>query len=207
MHHNNSILIKLAKIISTLFHPLLMPTLGLLVIFSLNSHITYIPFEYRKYITLVIFVSTFVLPLSIMPLFYQLGVIKSIQMEKPKERIIPLITTSFFFALGYLFLTRFQLPSFIASFYSGTLTAVVCALLITLFWKISIHMVGVGGVVGALLAISLKYGVNTLVMLTFCVFVAGLIGTARLKLNAHNPKQVYAGFALGLFSLLVASFV
>ncbi len=128
-------------------------------------------------------------------------------MESTKERIVPLITTAFFFGLGYVFLTRFQLPAFIKIFYSGTITAVLCSLVLTLLWKISIHMVGIGGIFGALLALNIMYGINTMAWLILVIVLAGVVGTSRLKLNAHTPAQVYAGFGLGLSALLAAAFL
>lgn len=189
---------KIASIISTLLHPLLMPTIGVLVIFSTHSHVTFIPFEFRRLVTIIILVSTCILPLSILPLFIQLGVIKSIQMETAKERILPLLSTSIFFILGYFFLLKFQLPAFIPMFFLGTLFAVLLSMTISFFWKISIHMVGIGGLVGALSSMAIKYGVNTHAWILIAIIVAGILGSSRLILGAHTPKQVYAGFLLGV---------
>lgn len=189
---------KIATILSTLLHPLLMPTIGVLVIFSTQSHVTFIPFELRRLVTIIILVSTCILPLSILPLFIQLGVIKSIQMETAKERILPLLSTSIFFILGYFFLLKFQLPAFILMFFLGTLCAVLLSMTISFFWKISIHMVGVGGLLGALSSMAIKYGVNTHVWIFIAIIVAGILGSSRLILGAHKPKQVYAGFLLGI---------
>jgi len=133
-----------------------------------------------------------------MPLFLQLGVIKSIQMESSKERMLPLLTTAGFFILGYFFLKKFQLPSFIPLFFLGTLLSVLISMSITFFWKISIHMVGIGGLLGALVSMSLKYGVNTHVLMLSIILIAGVLGSCRLLLGSHSPKQVYAGFLLGL---------
>jgi membrane-associated phospholipid phosphatase len=33
--------------------------------------------------------------------------------------------------------------------------------------------------------------------LIIIIFVSGLVATARLKLNAHTPAQVYTGFLAG----------
>ncbi|TLX72110.1 PAP2 family protein [Labilibacter sediminis] len=194
---------KLAAIISTLLHPLLMPTLGVLVIFSTQSHVTFIPFEFRRMVTIIILVSTCILPLSIMPLFMQLGKIKTIHMETSKERILPLLSTSLFFILGYFFLLKFHLPAFIPMFFLGTLLAVLMSMGISFFWKISIHMVGIGGLLGALISMAIKYGVNTHMWMFVAIGVAGILGSSRLALGAHNPKQVYAGFLLGLIVICV----
>ena len=189
---------KVASALSLLLHPFLMPTLGLLVIFSTQSHITFIPFEYRRLIVIIVLVSTCILPLSIMPLLLQLHIIKSMQMETARERLVPLLSTAAFFMVGYFFLKKFHPPTFITLFYLGTLVAVLLSLFISFFWKISIHTLGIGGLLGALLAIWLKYGVTTHLWMLGVLVAAGLIGSSRLLLGAHNPKQVYAGFLLGV---------
>lgn len=189
---------KIASALSLVLHPLLMPTLGLLVIFSTQSHITFIPFEYRRLIVIIVLVSTCILPLSIMPLLLQLRIIKSMQMETARERLVPLLSTAAFFMIGYFFLKKFNPPTFITLFYLGTLLAVLLSLFISFFWKISIHMLGIGGLLGALLAIWLNYGITTHLWMLAVLVAAGLIGSSRLLLGAHNPKQVYAGFMLGV---------
>ncbi|MCW3805158.1 PAP2 family protein [Plebeiibacterium marinum] len=188
---------KIASIISTILHPLLMPTIGILVIFSTESHITFIPFEFRRLVTIIVFVSTCILPLSAIPIFLQTGIIKSIHMETPRERILPLLTTGFFFILGYYFLKKFQLPAFIPLFFLGTLVAVIISMCISFFWKISIHMIGVGGLFGALISMTLKYGVDTNIWIMVTIAISGLLGSSRLGANAHSPAQVYSGFFLG----------
>ncbi len=192
---------KIATIISTLLHPMLMPTIGLLVIFNTNSHLTYIPFEYRRLITIVVFLSTCVLPLSIIPVFIQLGVIKSVYMVNRKERILPLFMTAVFFILGYYFLKRLMLPSFISLFFLGTLLSVLLSMGISFFWKISIHMVGIGGLLAALFVLTVKYGVNVNMWLVFVMSVAGVLGSMRLYLGQHTKYQVYAGFLLGFAAI------
>ncbi len=192
---------KIASIISTLLHPMLMPTIGLLIIFSTQSHITFLPFEYRRLVTIIVLISTCILPLSVIPIFIQTKIIKSIHMDSSKERILPLMVTGLFFILGYYFLKKFQLPSFIPLFFLGTLVALIISLAISFFWKISIHMVGIGGIIGALIAMYIKYGVNTNMWLLICIGIAGIVGTCRLILNAHNPYQIYAGLFLGTASI------
>ncbi len=192
---------KLATIISTIFHPVLMPTIGLLVVFNTHSHLTYIPFEYRRLVTIIVFVSTCVLPLSIIPVFMQLGIVKTIYMREKKERVLPLFATAVFFLLGYYFLKRLQLPTFISLFFLGTLLTVLLSLAISVFWKISIHMTGIGGLLAALSVLSIKYGVHLNAWLYLVIGVAGLLGSMRLLLGQHNTSQVYAGFLLGFITI------
>ena len=59
-------------------------------------------------------------------------------------------------------------------------------------------MLGVGGVIGAMIGLSQRFQFNHFYIILFLFFVAGLIGYARLKTNSHNYRQVYAGFILGI---------
>jgi membrane-associated phospholipid phosphatase len=71
--------------------------------------------------------------------------------------------------------------------------------LITLFWKISAHAVGTGGLLGFLFGIVYSFAAVELLYPTLvCVLAAGLLLSARLYLNAHTPAEVGAGFLLGL---------
>lgn len=73
---------------------------------------------------------------------------------------------------------------------------------INFFWKISVHSIGVGGINGLLIGISRIMEAEITPLLFLSVLIAGLVGFARLKLNAHNYSQVYTGFLLGFFTIL-----
>lgn len=194
-----------SRIISTLFHPLLMPTLGLFLIFHAGSHISFMPIELRRIIYLVVFISSCLLPITLIPLFLMLKLIKSVYMENRRERIMPIFTAGFFYFLGYFLLKRIpSIPPFLESYVLATLIAVYSALIITFFWKISIHMIGIGGLTGGILALSLRFGLDLWVWFSITLVIAGLIGTARLYLKAHSPAQIYTGFATGFFLVFLS---
>jgi membrane-associated phospholipid phosphatase len=48
------------------------------------------------------------------------------------------------------------------------------------------------------------YTVGLGVLLIIGVVIAGLVGTARLALGAHDKVQIYAGYLVGFLSQLVA---
>ncbi|MCU4174701.1 PAP2 family protein [Carboxylicivirga sp. N1Y90] len=187
-----------SKIISTILHPLVIPILGLFLIFNVGGHFSYMPADHQRIVYLIVFLSTCILPLSIMPLFLLLGVIKSMYMKERKERILPLIFTGLFYLLGYFFLLRISVvPSFIKGFMLATIIAISVAMLINLFWKISMHMIGIGGLTGAILALSMRFGLDVWIVFSLIVIFSGLLGSARLYLKAHSPLQVHAGYFLG----------
>jgi len=197
-----------ARFLSIIFNPLLMPTYGLFLIFRINDHISYLALPIKKVIFITVFVSSFILPLSITPLLYILKQVQSIYMKTRKERVWPLIITGFFFFTGYYFLSLFsQVPAFVLKYISATIITIYVALFITFFWKISIHMIGIGGLTGGILALAYMFGIDLHLLLSALILIAGLLGTARLYLSAHNPAQIYAGFVLGfgiVFSFVIA---
>ncbi|GAO28380.1 hypothetical protein [Geofilum rubicundum] len=193
-----------SKIVSILFHPMLMPTLGVFVIFQAGTHVSFMPFEAKRIIYITVFLTTCLLPLSLLPLLYQFGVIKSFQMESARERVLPVFFTGFFYYMGYLLLKKLGVSGVIGSFMLASLVAVLSAVVVTLFWKISLHTIGIGGVAGAVMALAFRFGID-LTLLIFLLFLAsGITASARLYLGAHQPAQVYAGFLWG-FLIVFAS--
>jgi membrane-associated phospholipid phosphatase len=71
------------------------------------------------------------------------------------------------------------------------------AAIVSYFWKISIHLIGIGGVTGMISALSVKYGIDLLNLQILLLMISGLTASARLYLGEHNPKQVYTGFIFG----------
>lgn len=188
----------LSKILSVVLHPLVIPILGLFLVFNIGGHFSYMPLDHKRFVYLIVFLSTCILPLSVMPLFFLLGVVKSMHMRERKERILPLLFTGLFYLLGYLFLLRISVvPSFIKGFMLATIIAIGIAMIINLFWKISMHMIGIGGLTGAILALSMRFGLDIWIAFSVIVLFSGLLGMARLVLNAHTPLQVHLGYLLG----------
>ena len=64
-------------------------------------------------------------------------------------------------------------------------------------------MIGIGGMTGALIGISLSLHVDLQALILLFVFLSGLAGYARLKLKAHTQTQIYSGFVCGLLVMLI----
>jgi hypothetical protein len=81
---------------------------------------------------------------------------------------------------------------FTALMLSYLINTVVAALVTKYFTKVSIH---VWGISGPSVAIFYDYGP---VGLLFMLFLAGMVGAARIKLGKHTPKQVLLSFLLSV---------
>jgi len=183
--------------ISILLHPLLMPFLGVYII--LNSGDLYLLSAEGKSIILTITVlCTLVIPIAFIPFFYFQKLTTSFIFSDKQERLLPLIVTAALYYLSFYLFRRIGVPLFIQAFQLASTLAVIATLLITLKWKVSAHLVGIGGIIGLILILSFCHHFNLFLYLVAASFLAGCIGFARLSLNEHTPGQVYAGLAVGL---------
>ncbi len=187
---------QVAQAISILFHPLIIPTLGFLLLMNSEFYFALLTFDAKKFILLVIFLSTFLLPLITLWLMILNSRMK-LDLNKSTDRVLPLLATAVYYYLGYYFLGRIPVYPVYRIFMISSILIIVILILISLRWKISAHMAGIGGLIGAVIALSLRLGINTSVTLGMLIIIAGLVGTARLVLGKHNPLQIYAGFFLG----------
>ncbi len=199
----NKILPRIARVTSIVFHPLLIPTLGFLLLFNSGFYFAILPWSVKKYILLVVFLSTCVLPalsitlLALNPKF-------DISMEKSTDRVLPIILSSIFYYLGYLILQRLPVFPIYNLFLIASILVQIALLIISMGWKISAHSAAVGGLIGGFFALSFRLQENPVLILTFLILVAGMVGTARLILGKHTSWQVYAGFLLGFLVMNMA---
>lgn len=194
---------SIAHIVSVLLHPLLMPVYGLILIFqSGSSFMLQIPYEAKRLILIIVAINTLALPILVLPIFRKMNIIKSLQMESHRERILPIMFTLIPYIFSFYFLKRLPIFNEISLFMLGASFAVLASLVISIWWKVSIHMIGIGGLAGLTFALMFNMNFSSVSYLIISILLAGIVGWARLNLNTHNPSQVYVGFAVG--SILVS---
>jgi hypothetical protein len=194
---------KPAKIISVIFHPLLMPVYGIAIIFSAPTLLGYLPFNVKKLLFLIILVNNVLLPISLMPFFIQRKIISSWSLNERKERNIPLIITTLLYITTSYIIFRFPIPLFLKSFIFAIAFLSVIVTLINFWWKISLHAVGAGALIGLVFLLSVKMLTPLDWYLIPAVIIAGLILSSRLSLNHHNPTQVWVGIFTGFSGLIL----
>ena len=190
---------RFAQVISVLGHPLFMPLYAFGLLIYTNPYINMMITETSKYFILgILLVFTIILPILTSVLFKLFGLIDSLYMKTAKERRWPFLLTLIWYYMGIELLTRIYVPQSFLLLMIGATSIVGVALVITSRWKISIHMLGIGGVIGAIIGISQRFQFDHSILLIALILFAGLIGYSRLKTNSHNFRQVYAGFIVGI---------
>lgn len=188
----------LARIFSYLFHPLLMPTYGIFLIFQLNTYITYqyTP-EIRRFFYLLIFTFTFLAPMLVALYLLRMNQISSLHIPNRKERWLPFLFTVLFYLFTYYLLDRSKAPALFDAMVFGASLSIVVALIVTFFWKISIHMVGMGGLTGILYAVIQFLAPGSYPIIAGLLLLSGLVAFSRMQLQAHTGVQVLVGYIAG----------
>lgn len=193
-----------AKIIQFLFHPLLISTIGMFILFRTNLYVAYIPDHVRQIILIITLFSSCLLPLAFITV---IGKMKKHFQDKVKfsEVSIIYLFTAISYYIGYYFISKMPLDGFYkVAFLSGTLVLVLLSL-ISMRWNISSHMAGVGAIAGSSIAIMIRLGVYNFSFLSAVLIAGGLTGFSMLALSKNNPAQVLAGYILG-FGILFSIF-
>jgi hypothetical protein len=199
---------KLARIISAVFHPFLIPVYGLVIIFIAPTLYTYLPFEVKKLMILIVMVNNILLPLSLMPFFVHRNLISSWFMTERKDRTIPLIISTILYIVTTYIIYRFKVPFFLKTFFIAVSFLTLIATLINFWWKISLHSIGAGAIFALVVILSFKMYTPLLWYLIPVIILCGLILSSRLQLNFHNPREVWSGFLTGIagFSIIALLF-
>ncbi|MGC6470320.1 MAG: hypothetical protein ACON4E_03510 [Flavobacteriales bacterium] len=191
-------MMKLAQLISIIGHPLFMPSYAFGLLISFNPYINMmISDSTKKILFIVLFLFTIVLPVLTAVTMKQFKLIDSIFMRNAEERKWPFTFTLIWYYIALQLISKMYIPQSFLLLMVGAISVIGVAIIITLRWKVSIHMLGIGGVVGAIIGISQRFQFDHSPLIIGLIFMAGLIGYARLKTNSHSYQQVYTGFLLG----------
>lgn len=141
-------------------------------------------------------------------------------MTAQQERIIPLIITAMFYSWLFINIkSNTYVPLIFSSFVLGATIAIFISFFINNFSKISLHTVGMGGLVAMIFILYISYGYNDFILnlgflgmyrihlslfLILGVLLAGAVGAARLYITDHNTSDIYGGYLVGLTSQLIA---
>jgi len=214
---------SLAQVLSFVFHPLLIVTYMLVLLLLVNPYlfgVNSIGDKDSKLLVLRVFLSTFFIPAFALAMLRFTGMVKSLEMRSRQERIGPYIITGIFYIWMFRnFLGSSQVPTAFTCFLLGASIGLFIAFFINIFSKISAHAVGMGGLLGMVVITMLLFSYDTFTLnstivgmvevsmnwvLIFTILIAGLVGSSRLLLQAHEPMDLYGGYLVGFASQFIA---
>lgn len=189
---------SLSRFLSVLFHPLFMPLYATWLLLHSGSYLYYaVHPKLQQFLYVVVFISTWLLPASITWFMWQKGWISNMEMEERKERHLPYVLTLTCYLSGIYLLFHLPIPRMFVLTLIGASLAILLSFLINLRWKISIHMMGIGGLMGLFYGYGRYFHIQSLQILILLAVIAGIVAAARLYRSSHSPSQIYAGFFTG----------
>ncbi len=188
---------KFYKFISTILHPIVLPTLGVFLYFVFVSQ----SFEKRLQLIVLglVFVLTYVVPVLLLLFLKNFGFIKDFQVSTIKERRFPVI----FMILLLYFLgnTIIQIPTIrnLGILFYGTSLSLICIyILFSVKLKSSLHLVSMGNMIGFFLIMTNINSLSMLPIIILLILLSGILASSRLYLKAHIPVELLIGFFLGI---------
>lgn len=194
---------NLSYIISSLFHPAFVPLLGFLMLYNFSGYALYLNENILWFSLLLIFQFTILIPISTVYYLYWKKKISSIELNELHERRLPLIINLICYTIAFYIFYYLNFPKIISSFFGALALSAALSMIVSLYYKISLHMIAWGALTGALFAYALNVGLEFHFYFSLLVLVSAIVASARLWLHAHDIKQILAGW----FSAAILSFL
>lgn len=192
----NKSIIQIAKFFSGLFSPFYAPLWAFAGLFFF-SYLCLLPWSYKALIFVMVYCFTVFIPRVSINIFRRINKWTHWQLSHREHRHMPYILTLISYATCLVLMTHLRMAMFIRGIVMAALVAEIICVIVNVWWKVSTHMVGVGGLVGALVAFSNLFYFNPIWPICGLLLLSGILGTSRMILRQHSLAQVIVGFAIG----------
>ncbi len=197
----------LAKLISYVLHPLLIPLyVAYFLVYIHPSAFTGFSWMQKKQTILIIGLNVVAFPFISVLLLKAVGFIQSIFMHTQKDRIIPYMACGIFFFWAFtVFRQQTRYPEILTSFLFGIFLASSAGLIANIYFKISMHAIGMGGLVAFMIILERTGSMQMSWPISAAILLTGLVCTARMIISDHSQKDIYMGFLAGFLCQIAAA--
>ncbi len=203
----------ITKIISTflsyIFHPVFIPVyVTLFLLYIHPSAFTGFSASNKQRTLVIVCINLVFFPLLSVVLLKAVGFIDSLFLKTRKDRIIPYIACGIFFFWTYtVFKQQPAYPLLLVSYVLGLFLSSSAALLANIYYKVSMHAIGLGGCLGLFLIVMQTESMLMTFPISVAVLITGLVSSSRLVLNSHKPFEIYTGLIIGIITQFIAAYV
>jgi hypothetical protein len=190
-------LTKAAEVLSVIFHPIFIPLYGLLIIYSSPTLLSFIPFQLKWMMFILVLTNNVILPLSLAAILYVRGAITAFNTRDRNERVILLSFALIMYTLTAYLILRMQVPNLFRAYFISVAIVTLIILLITTFYRISLHAAGIGGLLVLIIIMVVLYDISTVWQLVSVLLIGGALMSSRIYLDDHTPSEVWTGLAAG----------
>jgi len=189
------------KSISYILHPILTPLLGAIIYFVAAPR--FIPDNIIKVKLIGLAVLTILIPIVLFFFLKNLKLLPTGTLENLKHRKIPLIFQSaLLIVVLKIIIDVYHYPE-LYFFFLGILFSMLSCLFMILFnIKASLHMIGISGITMFTIALSIHFGMNLILLISFLMIANGLVATSRLHCKSYSFLELILGFLIGVIPQL-----
>jgi membrane-associated phospholipid phosphatase len=189
-------IIYAARLVSLIFTPFYLPLVGLIALFTF-SYLNLLPLAYRLLVLAIVYVFTILLPTLIIHLYRSAQGWTLIELGQKRRRMVPYGISIVCYGACLWTLDIIHIYHFVSSIVIAALCIQIICAIINVWWKISTHTAGIGGVAGALFVFAEYFAFNPVWWLCLVLILAGILGSARIILRQHSLSQVVTGVLVG----------
>lgn len=190
----------MANLLSVLFHPVFYPA------FILLWYQWRFPHLIEGQIAEVAWLSTtaaILLPLCVTAILWATGKISGLQMKFQKDRKVPLLVSVLCYYLLHILFEKVQPLEQLSFLYFGLSISLLIALVLPTV-KASLHVLACGAFLAMVIFFNGFTPMQGIVLAVTWTLFTGAMGAVRLKLNAHQEHEIYLGFSLGFFPVILS---
>lgn len=146
-------LTKLSRCISMILHPLTIPMwAGILLMFG-NTIMATLPINIKWFFLVVLALNTWGIPAFCIGMLRMFRLLPDLRLIEPRQRLIPMLIVLLGYISCLMMLSDVMTAFLIRRFLIAAIGCVLVGLIITPFWKISLHMISIGGLLALLCAL------------------------------------------------------
>lgn len=202
--HDSSWATRLSRTVSWLLHPFVVPLYVIGFMLLADGYLSRLPANVKGYLAWVVLLYAAILPMLSIGFLRALGLLKNFGLHSQRSRVLPLLVGVISYFLCAITLSDVAAVAVVRKFVVAAACCELLALVVTPFWKISLHSICMGGVTAMFLLLNIAGAGQHFWALVVSVLLSGVLATARLHLGAHLPSQVAAGYFGGFFVAMVA---
>ena len=194
----------ISRFMSGIFSPLLTPSYGVFLALWV-SILCYQQLGTRLVVMLMIFGITCVIPMIAIGLLHNFKLIEDRSLDERKERHLPYIIAILCHTAATIYLVNVHAPSWLVAFMGGVILTCTISLFVNIWWKISAHCAGTGGLLALLFFLHSEglEAFDLFWLICIAIIICGVVGSARIYEERHTFWQVAAGFINGYYSVKI----
>jgi hypothetical protein len=193
---------KAAPYISYLLHPLIMPTLGLLIILNSGTYLSLLDPAAKRAIIFIMALGTLIFPLMMLPiLFYRKLILRNWQDTTREEQRIPQFIILVLYIITFIYFRKLPLNHVIHTYMLSVTGLLFILMLLNLKFRVSLNTAALGGLTGLIIALIYLYETPLEGFLILVLLAGGISGTSRMALG-DGWGEILSGFLLGFAVML-----